>query len=55
MALAEALRGSLPRGAFVGIGGAEFGFGEGLSAPVAAGLPAFVTAIADEIRRLAAD
>jgi Ni,Fe-hydrogenase maturation factor len=55
LALAEALRGSLPRGSFVGIGGAEFGFGEGLSAPVAAGLPAFVAALADEIRRLAAD
>jgi hydrogenase maturation protease len=55
LALAEALRGSLPRGVLVGIGGAEFGFGEGLSAPVAAGLPAFVTAMADEIRRLAAD
>jgi hydrogenase maturation protease len=55
LALAEALRGSLPRGVFVGIGGAEFGFGERLSAPVAAGLPAFVTALAGEIRRLAAD
>jgi hydrogenase maturation protease len=55
LALAEALRGSLPRGVFVGIGGAEFGFGERLSAPVTAGLPAFVTALADEIRRLAAN
>jgi hydrogenase maturation protease len=54
LALAEALRGALPRGSFVGIGGAEFGFGEGLSAPVAAGLPAFVTAIAEAIRNLAA-
>jgi hydrogenase maturation protease len=55
LALAEMLRGSLPRGSFLGIGGAEFGFGEGLSAPVAAGLPTFVAALADEIRRLAAD
>jgi hydrogenase maturation protease len=55
LALAEALRGSLPRGVFVGIGGAEFGFGERLSAPVTARLPAFVTALADEIRRLAAN
>ena len=55
LALAEALRGSLPRGAFVGIGGAEFGFGEGLSAPVSAALPAFVAVLADEIRRLATD
>lgn len=53
LALAEAMRGSLPRGVFVGIGGAEFGFGERLSAPVAAGLPAFAAALADEIRRLA--
>jgi len=55
LALAETLRGPLPRGVFVGIGGADFGFGEGLSAPVAAGLPAFVAVLADEIRRLAAD
>jgi hydrogenase maturation protease len=53
LALAEELRGSLPRGSFVGIGGAEFGYGEGLSEAVAAGLPAFATAIADEIRRFA--
>jgi hydrogenase maturation protease len=55
LALAEALRGPLPRGVFVGIGGAEFGFGEGLSQTVAAGLPGFVAVLADEIRRLAAD
>ena len=39
---------------FVGIGGAEFGFGEGLSPAVAGGLPGFAAAISDEIRRLAA-
>jgi hydrogenase maturation protease len=53
LALAAEMRGSPPRGSFVGIGGAEFGFGERLSAPVAAGLPAFAAALADEIRRLA--
>jgi hydrogenase maturation protease len=54
LALAEEMRGVLPRGVFVGIGGAEFGFGEGLSPAVEAGLPAFVVALTDEIRRLAA-
>jgi hydrogenase maturation protease len=53
LALAAELRGSMLRGVFVGIGGAGFGFGERLSAPVAAGLPAFAAALADEIRRLA--
>jgi hydrogenase maturation protease len=54
LALAEELRGSPLRGSFVGIGGAEFGFGEGLSAPVTAGLATFAATLADEIRRLAA-
>ncbi|MGA3058321.1 MAG: hydrogenase maturation protease [Candidatus Limnocylindrales bacterium] len=55
LALAEELRGSLPRGSFVGIGGAAFGFGEGLSPAVTAGLPAFAAALAGEILRLAWD
>ena len=55
LALAEQMRGSLPRGVFVGIGGAEFGFGDGLSPAVAHGLPAFAATLADEIRRLATD
>jgi len=54
LALAEEIRGSPMRGIFVGIGGAEFGFGEPLSPAVEAGLPAFAAALADEIRRLAA-
>jgi hydrogenase maturation protease len=54
LALAEELRGSPFRGVFVGIGGVAFGFGEGLSPAVAAGLPAFTAAIAGEIRRMAA-
>ncbi len=53
LALAAELRGSTPRGVFVGIGGAEFGFGEGLSPAVEAGLPAFAAVLAREIRRLA--
>ncbi len=53
LALAAELRGSLPRGCFVGIGGIEFGFGEQLSPRVASNLPALTQALADEIRRLA--
>jgi hydrogenase maturation protease len=52
LALAEELRGSPFRGVFVGIGAAEFGFGEDLSPAVAAGLPAFTAALAAAIRRL---
>jgi hydrogenase maturation protease len=52
--LATELRGTPLRGIFLGIGGAEFGFGEALSPAVAAGLPAFTAALAAEIRRLAA-
>ena len=55
LALAAELRGSLPRGVFVGIGGAGFGIGEGLSGPVAAGLGAFAATLADEIRLLSTD
>jgi hydrogenase maturation protease len=55
LALAAELRGSLPRGSFVGIGGAEFGLGEGLSPAVTAGLPAFAATLAGEILRLAWD
>jgi hydrogenase maturation protease len=54
LALADEMRETRLRGAFVGIGGADFGFGEGLSDAVAAALPEFATAIASEIRRLAA-
>jgi hydrogenase maturation protease len=54
LALAAELRGSLPRGVFVGIGGSNFELGEGLSTAVEAGLPAYTAALASEIRRLAA-
>lgn len=52
--LAAEMRGAPLRGSFVGIGGAEFGFGERLSPAVEAGLPAFASALAAEVRRLAA-
>jgi hydrogenase maturation protease len=55
LALAAELRGLLPRGVFVGIGGTEFGFGEEPSAAVQSGLPAFAATLSDEIRRLAAE
>ena len=51
--LVEVLRGDLPDGTFLGMGGLRFGLGRGLSAPVRAALPAFVDALCGEIRRLA--
>jgi hydrogenase maturation protease len=54
LALAAELRGSLPRGVFVGIGALEFGLGEKLSPAVEAGLPAYVARLAEEIGTLAA-
>jgi hydrogenase maturation protease len=53
--LASALRGAPPAGVFVGIGGADFSLGAGLSKAVEAGLPAFVARLAEEIRRSAAE
>lgn len=55
VALAAALRGSVPRGVLVGLGGACFDLGAGFSPPVEAALPAFGAAIRAEIERLAAD
>jgi hydrogenase maturation protease len=55
LALAEEMAGSPLRGSFVGIGGEEFRLGEGLSPAVAAGMPAFATALSKEIRRLAGE
>lgn len=52
LALAAVLRGELPRGSFVGLGGAAFELGAGLSPAVAAAMDAFVQAIAAEIHRL---
>ena len=54
VALAAELRGAVPQGVFVGIGGAEFGFGEELSGVVHAALPEYVAALCEAIRSLAA-
>jgi Ni,Fe-hydrogenase maturation factor len=51
--LVEAVRGSLPDGSFVGIGGKWFGFGRRFSVAVRLGLPEFEAAIAAELVRLA--
>jgi hydrogenase maturation protease len=55
LALAGEMRGSLPRGVFVGVGGADFGFGERLSPAVEEGMGAFVEALVTAIRTLAAE
>jgi hydrogenase maturation protease len=51
--LAAILRGALPAGSFVGLGAAASGLGASVSPAVEAALPAFRSAIAREIRRLA--
>lgn len=50
--LAEVVRGSLPTGSFVGIGGKWFGYGARFSRAVRAGLPEFQAAIVAELARL---
>lgn len=50
--IAEACRGSLPPGTFVGIGGKWFGYGERFSRAVRAGLPEFGAAIGRSIEEL---
>ena len=52
--IAEAVRGSLPTGSFVGIGGRWFGYGERFSRSVKASLPAFAAAIRTSIEELLA-
>jgi hydrogenase maturation protease len=54
ISLAGTLRGSMPGGSFVGIGGGSFTFGRSLSRPVRTGLAAFRAALAAELTRLAA-
>ncbi len=54
LALAATLRDAPPAGTFVGIGGSCWDVGTPLTAPVAAGLPAFVAAIAAAIGSAAA-
>jgi hydrogenase maturation protease len=53
LGIAEAVRGNLPRGAFVGIGGRWFGFGTTRSKALRAGLPAFESAVHAAITRFA--
>lgn len=50
--VAEAIRGSLPDGTFVGIGGKWFGFGARFSRTVKANLPALEAAVLAEIVRM---
>jgi hydrogenase maturation protease len=49
--LAGVLRGTPPRGTFVGLGGRSFGYGRGLGRQVRAALPAFGAAIERELIR----
>jgi len=51
--LAADLRGAVPEGSFVGIGGRSFAFGRPLSRPVRSGLAAFRGALGAELTRLA--
>ena len=53
LGIAEAVRGGLPRGSFVGIGGKWFGFGTTRSRALREGLPAFERAVRDAITTLA--
>ena len=55
LGIATALEGSLPEGVFVGMGGASFELGEPMTAAVRDAIPGYVAAIAQEVRRLAAD
>lgn len=48
------VRGCVPPGSFVGIGGRSYGFGVPLSIPVRTSLPAFAAAISSEIARILA-
>lgn len=52
LALVATLRGRLPAGTFVGLGGAAFELGDDPSPLVRAALPAFVAAIVEEAERL---
>jgi hydrogenase maturation protease len=53
LGIAAAVRGSLPRGTFIGIGGKWFGFGELRSRALRDGMPAFERALEAEIEELA--
>ncbi len=53
LGIAAAIRGALPDGVFVGIGGRRFGFGGRRSRAVTSGMRAFERATEGEVRRLA--
>jgi hydrogenase maturation protease len=53
LGIAQAVRGSLPRGTFVGIGGKWFGFGQIRSRALRDGMPGFEQAMEHAIRHLA--
>jgi hypothetical protein len=53
LGVAAAVRGSLPDGVFIGIGGRRFGFGGRRSRAVTQGMRAFERATEGELRRLA--
>jgi hydrogenase maturation protease len=53
LGIAEAVRGQLPRGRLVGIGGKWFGFGQTRSRAMRDGLPEFVAAVTRAIDELA--
>lgn len=53
LGIAHAVRGSLPRGTFIGIGGKWFGFGELRSRALRDGMPAFERALEAAIEDLA--
>lgn len=53
LGIAEAIRGQLPRGRLVGIGGKWFGFGETRSRALRDGMPAFELAAERAIQELA--
>ncbi len=52
LGLAQTLRGSLPRGVFVGLGGSVFELGAAPSGPVLQGLAALAAAVVEEAGRL---
>jgi hydrogenase maturation protease len=54
LGIVRAVRGSLPRGRFVGIGGKWFGFGDLRSRALRDGLPAYERAIAAAIQEIVA-
>lgn len=53
LGIAAAVRGALPRGTFLGIGGKWFGFGQVRSSALRAGMDAYERALEHAIRQLA--